>query len=90
MFDLLSSVPYVLRQLLHTVQNWTIGDSVRVLDHTHRTLNPSVLRFVGRNPQEITQWSPVNIQPMHATNNMYTITVHEGPLWLEQGTYGVL
>jgi len=92
-FQLERESPCTVRFLLGSAQNWTIGDSVRMQYGEHTTLNPKVLHFLGTKPGEFGPnplWSPVNVQPMHRTDSIYTTTVQAGPFLLKLDMYDQL
>ena len=86
-FQLRRLQPCTVRFLLRSVSNWTIGDRIEVRYNTRRTLNPVILRFTGNSTPQNRHWSPANIEPVHGSNNIYTMTIQKGPLRLRLATY---
>jgi len=76
-----------VRFLLDSVANWTVGDRLEVQYGSRRILNPTTLWFARAFHHGNRRWFPVNTDPVHAKNNIYTVTVQEGPLWLRLATY---
>jgi len=86
-FQLHRLEPCTVRFLLRSVSNWTIGDRIEVRYNTRRTLNPVILWFTGNSTPQNRHWSPANIEPVHGSNNIYTMTIQKGPLRLRLATY---
>jgi len=85
-FQVQRESPCTVRFLLGSANNWTVGDTVSIQYGEDTTLNPVVLQCVDTQPGKlgpIPLWSPVNVQPMHQANSVYTITVQVGPLLLK-------
>jgi len=61
---------HFVHYFLSSTSHWMLGDRVTRNTKT-RTLNPSVLRYIGQ-----AMWSPVNSMPLHKNSNLYTIYTH--------------